>query len=446
MSGMYMNAITTEQDTASVTSRTGLLYHAPTVESDNSSHSSLETSFSWEGSASELSSESDELEMPSRRIAPEDSHKTDSRTDSKSISPTENVVAEHTPSIAKTTTPFSITAEKFNELTMYIALSAGFASALKLATSPNATAQQSSYTINASHTPLILPELYRSLALCNLQIPGLPIHSRSKYFSIGPRGLRVAKCEFLNLAPGHDSDCFTLSCRHAADGKPLFVLEYAMPLVSVEDGTRKWVLAVQMDFTGVVSTLTGVVLERWVAEKEQRHHRQQVHEERGGDGEGLSKTMDKHEGDDVDWKAAEYTTATAQERKKHIDIHPTSHHPLLSHLRSIRNLHRTCFTLTPNNNNTFWQTSWTSPNLANKPEDIKAAFSYTEPVVLREFQKALGSDDPRPGKFRVRWGVQGSVKWVFVLPMFRGKMEGWVCFLVGEEEERGWMPFKHEQL
>lgn len=121
--------------------------------------------------------------------------------------------------------------------------------------------------------------LFRSLCICDLNIPGFPVQYRSRHFTLSPRGLRVGDCEFLNLQgkdDGGPKEGTYLTLRTGVDGRPMFVLECVGGLYAIDgdvgegDGGRAgveaelgpaaYVFASQIDVTMRIRALAAAVL------------------------------------------------------------------------------------------------------------------------------------------------------------------------------------------
>ncbi|OCK85892.1 hypothetical protein K432DRAFT_377271 [Lepidopterella palustris CBS 459.81] len=87
-----------------------------------------------------------------------------------------------------------------------------------------------------------------SLCITDPAIRGNPIRLHSDNFRLGPRGMKVGACMFLNLPFGSEDDC-ALEVLPGSDKRPRFVLQLRTELVSPVDGRRVFMLASQIDFT-----------------------------------------------------------------------------------------------------------------------------------------------------------------------------------------------------
>jgi hypothetical protein len=83
---------------------------------------------------------------------------------------------------------------------------------------------------------------------------GNPIRLRSKNFALGSAGLAVGACKFLNLPNGYLAGC-TIWTEEDAAGMSRFVLLLWDPLLSVESGATKAIVASQLDITEVIREL-----------------------------------------------------------------------------------------------------------------------------------------------------------------------------------------------
>lgn len=305
---------------------------------------------------------------------------------------------------------------------------------------------------------VLLPRLFDSLCICDPNIPGHPIKLRSQNFSIGPRGLKVRRCEFLNLplrGSGGD-DCFISSRPSGGDGRQRFVLEYAAAFVSQETTqSESCVVASLMDLTQTMRALAAEMLSRQ-AERE----RWERGEARHDPSMGLGSLCGDHDHDaflavrdaflrlrtSVDWlEVAAADAAADDEDQPHPDDgSPTRAHtararlspadPALLNLseviEDVRFFHRDALILSQAKNTGFWQISAASRSLAGDAADLRAGLGATPPEVLGQLGAAL-SGRVAVSFEGIRWGVSGVEKRVYCVPMSRGGEVGcWICFLV----------------
>ncbi|KAF2434968.1 hypothetical protein EJ08DRAFT_385946 [Tothia fuscella] len=96
--------------------------------------------------------------------------------------------------------------------------------------------------------------LFTSVCITDPKLRGNPIKFRSKDFALGSSGLEVADCHFLNIPHGYTSGC-TICVEMDAHQQLRFVLLLWDPLLHVESGDTKAILASQTDISDVVHQL-----------------------------------------------------------------------------------------------------------------------------------------------------------------------------------------------
>lgn len=283
---------------------------------------------------------------------------------------------------------------------------------------------------------LTKPQMFRSLCLCDPKINGYPIQMRSKFFTLGPRGLRVGACEFLNLPNADSDDCFLeLSPRPSVDGRPRFVLEYATTLISEESALPTYVLASQTDVTQAIQEVAAtVMLERMQASttrqagsfrnKKSRHSGVAIDEDEGCTSDSMSNSP-------VDWMTALRTPRGTQRRKHRIS--PRTADALFSLLNQVAMQHARAFVLSQprhsDSTSSEWQIVYTSPAVHRRPADLCVALSHTESATLLRLGTALRGETPV--KMTVQWGEASEDMLLIAEPMMRDqKVSCWLCFLV----------------
>ena len=111
-------------------------------------------------------------------------------------------------------------------------------------------------------TEFLLPALYKSMCICDTNVSGSPVRYRSKYFSLGPRGLKVGRCQFLNMPDQAGNEVF-LTARPGGDSRPQFVLEYVGSLINGSTGdVSGYIMAAQMNVTYNMRCLATNMLRR----------------------------------------------------------------------------------------------------------------------------------------------------------------------------------------
>lgn len=300
-----------------------------------------------------------------------------------------------------------------------------------------------------------LPEIFRSVCICDPKTRGNPIQFRSRHFVIGPRSLKTGDCQFLNLPTTEQHDSFNLTCRQGADGRPQFVLEYAGGLISHENGTVAWILASQMDVTDMMRSLTACMITS-NRQKEEEMMRPSLYSDRddmdgnkpemhlGNNINGILRHTNQPRLDEskgtlnglIDWVATATEILPRSPAPSNEGILPpealTSLQAVIHHLRA---QHQYCFTLSRSANKISWQLSYSSFSSYHNAEDIKASFHHTDKATMGKLRIALSKEPPARIELRIRWGVKGCRKWFYGVPMFRARLECWMCFLVDRQLE-----------
>ncbi|EON69441.1 hypothetical protein W97_08701 [Coniosporium apollinis CBS 100218] len=329
-----------------------------------------------------------------------------------------------------------------------------------------------------------MPQLFTSLCITDPNIPGDPIKFHSAAFRLGPRGLKVGACMFLNL-PFGEGQGVGVDVVMGGDGRLRCVLEIAMRCVSVggkrrgrESERGEMLLASQVDVTEAVWGL----VERWVdegAEDEGRHFEAGESEGSMGGGERLSwctlPTSFGISGAELKAVATDFTwldlsdaeiEAAAASPIADVCFSPTelTHNFVggdppaipdtaaftkstdvasdeLAFLRlchEIQSDHQDFLVFAPSSSSSSSEFNtpvlsgyvirYVSPSLSSSHTDLRANFGRTAPEELGELADRLESGvEVGTG---VRWGVEGQEKWSKWVRVGDGRSEWWICFLV----------------
>lgn len=287
--------------------------------------------------------------------------------------------------------------------------------------------------------------LFRSVCVCDVNIPGQPIQSCSRAFSKEPsRHLQVGRCRFLNFPPHEKvgrTGCSLYSRREPHTLR--HIMDYVMPMVNRTRGEVEYLLAAQLDVTEVVKEIAKDALE-----KEQRAN---------------SKDKVLSTASSIDWiaLAKEYADEDAGLRqppkKTEAKPSPDLQREFGETVLDLRHLHQYAFVLSLSAYSESWQMCWVSKALYEKSQDdLAAGLKLSDPAVLEtmgqwfaganEHQQKIdrsimtraswyvkGKDSVEAFATKVRWGVKGVEKWLYAVPTYRPGDEDchrWVCFLV----------------
>ncbi|KAI9665403.1 MAG: hypothetical protein M1831_001841 [Alyxoria varia] len=350
-------------------------------------------------------------------------------------------------------------------------------------------------------TELLLPALYKSMCICDTNVSGSPVRYRSKYFSIGPRGLKVGRCQFL-IVPDQVGNEVYLTARPGGDSRPHFVLEYVGSLINGSTGDPLgYIMAAQMDVTYNIRCLATNMLRRKRENQVDRYstvsvdaHPPALDNKQASLGvpssppppyaPELHRPMSMMS---IDWLAVATEESFAEDDQQFVltpnaststpEIGPTITHgipnnkandptiqkdtPTLSdadfsnlheHVSLIRFFHRDFFVLAPNPETKFWQIASNSPSLSETSADIADAVSHTGQDTLQRLGELLSGSEQI--SMMIRWGVEGSLKRLYCVPMCgggagagaEGDEEGetdasgrcWLCFLVDGSVPNAW--------
>lgn len=332
-------------------------------------------------------------------------------------------------------------------------------------------------------------EPFRNLCICDPKIAGQPIKLKSKYFALGPRGLKVSACGFINLPLNSSRQLrpfLGIYHRPHPDKSPVYVLEYAAGLMSQESSSTEpiYVLACQIDITEFIKKLTYRMLaakfqaeayaERQAtreAKEEAEHHKRGSIEIRHRDSaimidttRNLSnlnlagKAADQYKGGliravriEQALKIIDDDEASSPINELEIDdfsAPPKDRNPLSeavtpelqSLLSTILRQYKDCFVLSPTSSldgifqaqsSSHWQISYTSYDVHAARADLRVALSKTKQEVLASLGAQLaGYRDIRE---MIRWGARGERKMLCAVPMIRDRGLGascWLCFLL----------------
>ncbi|KAF2808187.1 uncharacterized protein BDZ99DRAFT_534120 [Mytilinidion resinicola] len=95
---------------------------------------------------------------------------------------------------------------------------------------------------------LVLDEIFSSLCIAETSVMGNPIKVYSEAFRLGPRGLRVGDCMFLNR-PSLGGEEFSLETMLRDHVRPGFVLEWCTELLQANKSGSALLLCSQLDIT-----------------------------------------------------------------------------------------------------------------------------------------------------------------------------------------------------
>ena len=283
---------------------------------------------------------------------------------------------------------------------------------------------------------MFLPPIFKSLCVCDPNIKGHPVQLRSKFFSIGPRGLKVGRCEFLNLPGNSGEDCI-LSSRPGSDGRPQFVLEYTTSLISQESKSCTYIMASQMDMTLNIRDLATSLLRKF-SELDRCDTELTSHDPSMGLG---SRDLDisDQEPVSVDWLAFADEDESQPKPVMKRDI-ISAYEPGLINLREIvedvKFFHRDSFILAPAKGTGFWQISSASSSLCARGVDLHAGLSSTPAETLRNLGASLS--EQQPITMVIKWGPTALEKRLYCVPMFRKDLGCWLCFLVDASVPNLW--------
>lgn len=278
---------------------------------------------------------------------------------------------------------------------------------------------------------LFLPSMFQSLCICDPNIQGHPVHLRSKYFSIGPRGLKVGRCHFLNIENVMGETC-SLSSRPGPDGRPRFVLEYAAGFCSQETRACTWIMAAQMDVTNNIRALSSAILAK-LNDQERPMHNKNTNELNPSVSFGIpDRQLRPRDPVSIDWLRVGMTCGgdTPKPISRHQELSPSD--PGLVNLgeivEDVKFFHRDAFVLCPARGTQFWQISSASSTLSARSDDLNAGLSWTPPQTLQRLGAALSAR--ASVTMEVLWGVEGVRKRLYCVPLYREEFACWLCFLV----------------
>lgn len=262
--------------------------------------------------------------------------------------------------------------------------------------------------VTACPPRLLLPALFRSLCICDIKLAGQPIQMASRDFRLGPRGLRVGACEFLNLQTRRGGD-YSLTAERSGGGRLGFVLELAVPLVSARTGELKVVLAAQMDVTAVVRQLQGSV------------------EYGENTSRAVSTGSSANGADTTDWLALAQDDARAGggggASVEHAHMSTAALVDLGELMADLRFFHRDCFVLgRAPEAELGWGMVWATGGVFASGPELETKLCCSAPAVRSLLAVALGGE--QAFTVRVRWGVRGVGRRVYGVPLWRGGGDG----------------------
>ncbi|KAI9718495.1 MAG: hypothetical protein M1828_006678 [Chrysothrix sp. TS-e1954] len=295
--------------------------------------------------------------------------------------------------------------------------------------------------------------LFRSLCVCDINLSGLPIQSFSRMFTANPRHLKVGRCRFLNFPA--DADIGRTGCSLYSRREPhslTYVLDYVMPMINRQSGSREYLLAAQLDITEVVRDLALNVLGR-------DSHEVEKHLSKVGSIDWLSiareYALEETSGASASESQTEHRDAMAA-KSSSAEVTPEKLEEFSQSLLDLRHLHQYAFMLSVSAYSGSWQMCWVSQALWDRSrEDIEVGLRDSGPEVLERLGMELigaAQADERvdgciltrdswfakreagivPFAMKVRWGVEGVEKWMYAVPTFRPDDRDnhrWVCFL-----------------
>ncbi len=280
---------------------------------------------------------------------------------------------------------------------------------------------------------LSLPPIFDSLCICDSNIMGSPIRLHSHGFSLGPRGLTVGCCKFLNM-PFTESEAKALTVQGSDDGRPRVFLEVATSLLDQRHGQRTFVVASQIDVTHIVRKVA--VLEAF--------YEKAMHESSENT---VTVNMDNPT---VDMNWLELGLSEDEGR-------PESSGPLfdgtavrsphmwsfLHLIERIGSFYRHFFILLPAASSTAptsavdrYAITYVSPAVLQSKPDLDANVSATEPAVLSQLGKDLAKG--QRVAVNIKWGVMEESKWLICNPMTDNTRASrsvvwWLCFLIDKK-------------
>jgi hypothetical protein len=287
---------------------------------------------------------------------------------------------------------------------------------------------------------LQVPALFHSICVCDVRISGLPIKSHSAAFSLGPKGLTVGRCQFLN-SPCTAAGTCALVPEMGADGKIRYLLDIGVPLVNPQEATEAFILISQVDMTDVVRGLAGSNL--WcrespnaASESSQWYHdmfHPTAHDsDRKYTAARRCSRPSMAEENSNQWAFSpcpcpEYSESTAGSRFAQLVgllywLHEdafvlSSHEDTETHTR-------------PSSTHAL---TFTSPSLVGVKQNLNANLSASPAGVVQQVN--LGLQRRQLVKITVKWGSHGTPKVLYCIPLQSDhkatrQVNLWICFVV----------------
>ena len=300
-------------------------------------------------------------------------------------------------------------------------------------------------------TYLFLPTVFKSLAICDPRIQGYPIKLKSKYFSMGPRSLKVGKCQFLNIPDG-EGNGFFLSSRPGSDGRPQFVLEYAGTLIGAESGSATYIVSSQMDMTLNMRNLaTNLLADSKDYGPTSKYFKllTALYANASTNPKSYLGRMKQHESsfppktpykklssrDSVDWLELAHEQSLMEDglgldrhQEDEIALPDADMTSLAGLIKDLTFIHRERIVLSASPSTGFWQISWLSPSLFADQENAKVGLSNTPSDAL--ITLGIELSNKRPVSLLVKWGTSAEEKRMYCVPMYHDDFACWLCFLL----------------
>lgn len=279
---------------------------------------------------------------------------------------------------------------------------------------------------------LSYPICFNSLCISDPKLKGGPVRLKSCNFLPGPESLKVGDCHFLNTQVSKINNC-CLTSRPDSKGQTQYILQYVTNLTGHECDTPAFTLASQMDVTNTLHQLATIFVKHRRRVPIRVKHDLQLNELGVLFNTGISspgEALDRTEVAQEEKQPCKTSIAAENVPKiliPHKDPALVEFHELV---KDIRFFHKYCFTLSPAmDGQGFWQITWMSCAIQDRPEDVAKSLSHTDTKRLLELSRLLGKKDPM--SMKVKWGVEGKDKLIYCVPMLDGaKLDCWVCFLV----------------
>lgn len=265
-----------------------------------------------------------------------------------------------------------------------------------------------------------LPHMFSAISITDQKMLGCPIRMHSKQFVLGPEGLRVGECKYLN-PPYGTGEGYGISTQYGEDGRPRFLLNIGSKLVGMQTGSADFILASQVDVTSAVRKLA---VARWKRNSAQKPPEEDL---------------------EIDWlefaneerpcspgpRGAQQLRA-ADQRMEEITSSDTDLARFFRMVQGVKDLHRDYFVLKPLRSQSAYDIAWVSETLFGAEEAQERIVNQLRMMptkVLDEFVQAIALGDAFSLGIPMRH--TGKVERMYCVPMFQPpKLSGCVCFLV----------------